>query len=307
METLNTPHLLVIGGTGFIGHHLLRAAHKKSWQITSVSRNPPSSERFVEGVRYLHLDLTQQPSVNNLLNEDFEYVVNLGGYINHQLFKDGGRELIDMHFTTIQNLVKVLPRHKLKRFVQIGSSDEYGNAKAPQHEILREEAISPYSLGKVASTHFLQMLHRTENFPVVILRLFLTYGSGQNSERFLPQIIQSCLNDDVFPTSVGKQLRDFCYVDDTIRAIFKALIVPEAKGEVVNVASGIAVSIRTMIKTVCTLTGSGKPCYGEVPYRPGENIALYANINKAKSILLWEPKVSLKDGLIKTIDSFSTN
>ena len=94
-------------------------------------------------------------------------------------------------------------------------------------------------------------------------------------------------------------------MDDTISAIFKALIVPDAKGEVFNVASGEAVSIRTMIETVCTLTCSGKPCYGEVPYRPGENMALYASINKAKSILLWEPEVSLKDGITKTIDSFS--
>lgn len=305
MESVNTPHLLVIGGTGFIGHHLLNAAYQRGWQITSVSLNPPSNKRLVEGVRYLNFDLTDLSSAKNHLTENFEYVVNLGGYINHQLFKDGGRKLIDSHFTTVQNLVKVLPRHKLKRFVQIGSSDEYGEAEAPQHENLREQPISPYSLGKVASTHFLQMLNRTENFPVVILRLFLTYGSGQNSERFLPQIIQSCLNDDTFPTSVGKQLRDFCYVDDTVRAIFKALIVPEAKGEVVNVASGIAVSIRTMIETVCTLTGSGNPCYGEVPYRPGENMALYASINKAKSILLWEPEVSLKVGLTKTINSFS--
>ena len=131
METLNSPHLLVIGGTGFIGHHLLREARQRGWQVTSVSLNSPSTERFVEGVRYLHFDMRDNNVVKKFLDEDFDYVVNLGGYINHQLFCEGGRNLIDSHFTALQNLVQVLPRLKLKRFVQIGSSDEYGNVPAP--------------------------------------------------------------------------------------------------------------------------------------------------------------------------------
>ena len=130
-------------------------------------------------------------------------MVNLGGYVNHTLFQEGGRQQVEEHFTAIQNLITVLSRKKLQRFIQVGSSDEYGNAPAPQHEHLREAPISPYSLGKVATTHFMQMLHQTEAFPAVIFRLFLTYGPGQNEERFLPKIIKGCLNDRSFPTSAG--------------------------------------------------------------------------------------------------------
>ena len=191
--------------------------------------------------------------------------------------------------------------------VDIGSSDEYGNAPAPQHENLREKPISPYSLAKVASSHFLQMLYRTENFPAVTLRLFLTYGPGQDTGRFLPQIIRGCLSDITFPTSAGEQFRDFCYVDDTVCAILQALDSSEGEGEVFNVASGIPISIREIIEKVRNITGSGKPIYGKVPYRPGENMELYASISKAKNILQWEPKVSLKDGLTKTINYFSKN
>ena len=304
METLNVPHILVIGGTGFIGHHLLRATQRKGWQITSVSLNPPSKERFVDSVRYLHFDLSDRSLVKKHLGKDFDYVVNLGGYINHQLFRDRGHKMIDTHFTALKYLLEILPRHKLKRFVQIGSSDEYGNASAPQHEELREEPISSYSLAKVASTHFLQMLYRTENFPSVILRLFLTYGPGQDTGRFLPQIFRGCLDDSAFPTSAGEQLRDFCYVDDTVCAILQALNVPKVDGEVFNIASGEPVSIREMIQKVCTLTRSGMPQYGVVPYRPLENMALYANISKAKQILQWEPTTSLDKGLQKTSNCF---
>ena len=305
MEEMNTPHLLVIGGTGFIGHHLLMASHQRDWKMTSVSLNPPPKERFVDDVCYLNFDMTDRSLVKKYLDKDYDYVVNLGGYINHKLFKDGGRNLIDTHFITIQNLVEVLSRNKLKRFVQIGSSDEYGNAPAPQNEKMREQPISPYSLAKVASTHFLQMLHRTENFPAVILRLFLTYGPGQDAGRFLPQIIRGCLDDATFPTSAGEQLRDFCYIDDTLSAIFQALENQEVNGEVFNIGTGVPVSIHEMIEKICILTGSGDPQHGELPYRPDENMALYANISKAKKILHWKPTTNIDIGLQKTINYFN--
>jgi nucleoside-diphosphate-sugar epimerase len=305
MEVMNAPNLLVIGGTGFIGHHLLKAAKMKGWENTSVSLNPPTKKRFVENVRYLHFDFTDRVLLKNHLDEDYNYVVNLGGYINHKLFKDGGRNLIDSHFTTLQNLVEVLPRLNLKRFVQIGSSDEYGNAPAPQHEKMREQPVSPYSLGKVAATHFLQMLNRTEGFPAVTLRLFLTYGPGQDSGRFLPQIIRGCLDETEFPTSSGEQLRDFCYVDDTVRGIMQTLVVSKVVGEVINISSGEPVPIRTMIDKVRNYTGTGKPQYGEVPYREGENMALYANVKKAEKLLQWKATTSLDEGLQQTIDWFA--
>ena len=212
MGSMNTPHLLVIGGTGFIGHHLLKSVQQKGWQMTSGSLNPPTKDRFVTGVSYLYFDLSNRGLVKKYLAEDFDYVVNLGGYINHQLFQEGGGTLMETHFNALQNLVEILPRRRLKRFVQIGSSDEYGNSTAPQHEDQREQSISPYSMAKVACTHFLQMLNRSENFPAVTLRLFLTYGPGQDISRFLPQIIRGCLDDATFPASAGEQLRDFCYV-----------------------------------------------------------------------------------------------
>ena len=303
MDKIKSPHLLVIGGTGFIGHHVLKAASNKKWSTTSISLNAPPKERIVEGVRYIQLDLCQRDKVRNIINnEAYDYVVNLGGYIDHTLFKDGGRRLIESHFVGLQNVIENLNRRNLQRFVQIGSSDEYGNSSAPQSEELREVPISPYSLAKVAATQLMQMLYRTESFPATILRLFLTYGPGQDNKRFLPQIIQGCLADAKFPTSSGQQLRDFCYVDDTVDAIFKALQNKNADGEVFNVASGNPQSIRKLIEQVCALTNSGHPQFGAIAYRPGENMLLYADINKIRSMLNWEPQVSLEQGLKRTIE-----
>lgn len=254
------------------------------------------------GVIYVTANITDPDSLRAALPAaSYDYVVNCGGYIDHTLYFRGGRQVLEAHFSGLMNIVDRLDRSALKGFVNIGSSDEYGGMPAPQTEILREVPISPYSLGKVAATHLLQMLHRTEDFPATTLRLFLTYGPGQDGRRFLPQIISGCLQDKAFPVSAGEQLRDFCHVRDTTAAVFAALQSSAARGEVVNIGSGKPVSIRKMIELVQTLVGSGRPEYGVIPYRAGENMELYPDISKAKRLLGWQPKVELESGLQETI------
>ncbi len=299
------PRILVTGGTGFIGTHLLEQVQAMGWDVTSVSLNPVKKTKLVEGVRYLYFDMTDSGEAQKYFTEEFEYVVNLGGYIDHTLFKGGGSAVLRSHYIAVQNLIEGLPRQSLKRFVQIGSSDEYGGALSPQHEELRENPISPYSLAKAATSHFLQMLHRTEDYPAVNLRLFLTYGPGQRLNRFMPQVIKACLEGVSFPVSPGLQIRDFCYVKDTVDAIVKALLVDESIGHVINVASGQPITVRDVIEKIVTIIGKGKPKFGEFPYRDSENLSLYANTKKAEKILDWRPLVSLEEGLESTIKWYS--
>ena len=300
-------NLLIIGGTGFIGRHLTCAAVRAGFRTIVLSLQEPHGEHKVTGATYLQADITDFNSLSNrLLNVGIEYVINLSGYIDHSSFSAGGESVIDTHFSGVQNIVKVLDWGKLKRFIQIGSSDEYGNLKAPQNETMRESPISPYSFGKVASTQFLQMLHRTEEFPAVILRLFLVYGPRQDHKRFLPQVIRGCTSGKSFPTSLGEQLRDFCYVDDVTRGILMALMQDDINGEVINIASGISVTIRKVTETVKVLIGQGDPLFGQIPYRTAENMALYADISKANDLLEWKPEITLEDGILRTINFYRT-
>lgn len=301
-------NLLIIGGTGFIGKHLTYAAVKSGFQTTVLSLHEPHVENKVKGAVYLQADTTNYNDLSNrLLNVDIKFVINLSGYIDHCSFSAGGNSVIDSHFSGVKNIIKVLDWGKLKRFIQIGSSDEYGNLQAPQNETMRESPISPYSFGKVASTQFLQMLNRTEGFPAVILRLFLVYGPNQDHKRFLPQIIKGCASGKTFPTSLGEQLRDFCFVDDVTRGILMALMQDDINGEVINIASGIPVTIRKVTETVKVLVGQGDPLFGQIHYRPKENMELYADISKANNLLNWKPEITLDDGILRTINFYRTD
>ena len=184
-----------------------------------------------------------------LKEDQFDYVVNCSGYIDHTLFNNGGRKNFENVLTLI-NLVEAIDRTKLKSFVNIGSSDEYGDMPT-QAEHLREAPISLFVGQGVCKSLFANTISAEDSGTTI--RLFLTYGPGQDGGRFLPQIIDGCMRGINFPVSAGEQLEDFCYIDDTVTAIFLALSKPKSLGKWYQ----NPVSIREMIETVQSIIGKG--------------------------------------------------
>lgn len=300
-----TDRILITGGTGFIGKRLAAKCLEYTPFVTCIGLSDSNNKRILPGVEFLFEDLSSKKEVETIFKgRRFDYVFNFSGYIDHTPYFKGGREVINAHLIGLMNVIDCIDKDKLKGFVQIGTSDEYGNNPAPQKETMREQPISPYSIAKVASSHFIQMLYDTERFPGTVLRFFLVYGPGQDDQRFLPQIIKMCLRNEKFKASEGKQLRDFCYIDDVVEAVVRSALSPCTKGQVINVASGIPVSIMEMIKRVVNIIGGGKPQFGAIPYRKGENMELYADISNAKRMINWMPVTSLEEGLNKTIEYY---
>ncbi len=299
--------VLVVGSTGFLGSHIVDACLRLGCHVKGITLRDHTAvlADSLSKTEHLYVDIRDKNQLkHNLDSYSFDYVINAGGYVDHTPYFKGGRNVIEQHFTGVLNLIDCLDLSRLKGFVQIGSSDEYGKAPAPQHEELHQVPICPYSFAKSATGQFIQMLHKMEGFPGAVVRLFLIYGARQNAQRFLPQIIKSCLKNEEFQTTKGEQLRDFCYIDDAVDGIIKAASIPQARGHVINIASGNPVSIRAMIEKITGIVGKGSPLLGARPYRKGENMELYADIGLAKKLLDWNPTTSLEDGLKKTIDYY---
>jgi len=300
---LKKKKILVVGGTGFIGYHLALAALKKNWRVTSISTKPASKIRYLKGVKYTYCDISKKKEIEKKISPDYDYVVNLGGYVDHSKKK----KTYESHYVGCKNLSKFFLKKDIKCFIQMGSSVEYGFSKSPQFEkkkVEQNSLKSTYAKSKLLSSNFLIKLFREKSFPAIIFRLYLAYGPKQDINRFIPIIINSSLKDHKFACSDGKQLRDFIYINDVISAIIKALKKKNAVGQIFNLGSGKPQKLKKIIKEISSIINKGTPDYGKIKLRKDEMSKIYPNISKTKKTLNWKPNTSFKIGLKRTIQYY---
>ena len=196
---------------------------------------------------------------------------------------------------------KFLKNSNIKKFIQIGSSLEYGKKASPHDENDLCKPKSNYALAKNLASKFLLNLNRKINFPVVIVRPYQIYGPYQDKNRLIPIVIKNCLNNKTFPCSNGKQFRDFLYIDDFSKFMFKILIKDEIEGHVFNVGFGKPLKVRIVINQIKKIIKKGKPLFGKIKLRKEENLISYPKIKKSWMLLKWKPNVNFSTGLKKTI------
>ncbi len=291
--------ILIAGGTGFIGYHLAKRCLKLNWKVVSISTKPPKKNRKLENVNYLILDISNQKILFEKLSSNYDYVVNLAGYVDHS----HKVKTMKSHFNGCKNLSLFFLNSKIKKFIQVGSCIEYGKIKSPQIEKKNniQKTYSVYGKAKLLSTKFLLKLSKEQNFPSVIIRLYLVYGPNQDTNRVIPSTIKNAIENKKFPCSSGKQLRDFIYVEDVIDAIIKILKNKNVKGEIINIGSGKPIAIKKVILKICKLVNSGIPQFNKIKFRKDEIPKLYPSIKKAKKLIKWSPQVDMFSGLNKCI------
>ena len=297
--------ILITGGTGFIGYHLAKKCLDLNWSVDSISTKSPPLKRKLKKVNYLKIDISKKRKLIKNLKNDYDFVVNLAGYVDHSK----KNKTMKSHFNGCKNLANFFLNKNLKKFVQIGSSIEYGKSKSPQKENKKNlrETYSTYGNAKLFSTKFLLELKKKYNFPITILRLYLVYGPKQDVNRLIPFTIINALKKVKFNCSAGRQFRDFIYIDDLVSAIVKTLKSKKTNGEIINIGSGNPTNVKKLILKICKLAKSGKPQFGKVLLRKDEILKLYPSLNKVKKILNWQAKVNLEKGLKKTIKYYNNH
>ena len=298
--------ILIVGGTGFLGYHLAKKCLSKNWLVTSISTHEPKKIRYLPKVKYLILDISKKDLIEKKIKSSYDYVVNFGGYVNHS----EKLKTYKSHYIGCKNLVDFFSNKNIKFFIQIGSCVEYGLNKSPQNENNNTDIKnlnSTYGKSKLAATNYLIKNYKEKKFPCVILRPYLVYGPRQDLNRFIPLVIEGCLEKSSFPCSSGKQYRDFLYIDDFIKSIFLILKNKNTIGEVWNIGSGRPKNIKKIIFLLKNLIKGGDPIFNELKMRKDEILKLYPSIAKIKKKLNWEPKVNFITGIQKTISFYKKN
>ena len=296
--------VLVTGASGFVGRHLCQMLVNQDISVIAVSRY---KKDIVSTVQWCALDLKNREDVRACL-ETYRptHVVHLAALKNRCTDSSGCRMLYEANFWSSLNLIEACQEFlQLKKFIFFGSCEEYGIQSLPFEEEQRERPNTAYGVSKLAITQFLQTFSRTYNFPAVILRPSLIYGPGQGTEMFLPVMIQTLIQREVFEMTRGEQVRDYIYIDDVVSAILQVLSMGEhVHGELINICSGSSIAIKNLASQVARFIGEEAEKLiriGARSYRQGEVFNYYVCAKKAKKLLNWQSVVSLEDGLKETI------
>lgn len=297
--------ILVTGHNGFIGRPLCDLLISNGWDVIGLGRSPVCNTAN-EFLCY-DLDIIDKLGVFNIIvKHNPSFIIHLAG----GPIKGGGldhlRECFDVNQQGSWNVINAAMKvSKLKKFIFVGTCEEYGSIDVPFVETARELPSTPYGLAKLSITQLLQALSKTHNFPSIILRPSLIYGPGQKKTMFLPSLIEHLLDGRVFDMTNGVQTRDYLYIDDLLDAILKSIIIPINRSEILNISSFFPVLIKDVAIEVANQIGNDAITlinFESVDYKLGEALNYYADNSKSKTMLGWSPKVSIIEGFRRTID-----
>ncbi len=297
--------VLVTGHNGFIGSPLCELLISSGWLVIGLGRG--SACNTSNDVMCYELDLFDKLEVYNVIvKHNPSVIIHLAGGPTKTAGIDNFRDCFDLNQQGSWNVIDAaLKVSNLKRFIFLGSCEEYGSIDVPFEEFARELPNTAYGLAKLSITHLLQALSRTHNFPGIILRPSVIYGPGQKKAMFLPSLIEHLLNDRVFDMTNGDQTRDFVYIDDLLAAIIKAMQAPISGGEIINISSCFPILIKDLAREVAKQINNEAASlinFGAIDCKLGEAVNYYANNSKSKILLGWIPQIALKEGIRRTID-----
>ncbi len=299
--------ILVSGGAGFIGSHLVEQLVAQGAEVIVIDNLTSGREKNLnsvrEKIRFYRCDIRHYQKLKEILRaEKPSLIFHLAA---HASVPDSAR-LPRYDFSTnalgsfnLLSLSRFLP---LKKFIYASSVASYGEPQTvPIKETHPLEPISIYGATKLSAERLGLSFYHTYGLPFVALRLFNIYGPRQPRyvmRDFFCKIRQN--PDQLTVLGEGEQIRDFCYVADCVRAFLAAAEKKESLGEVFNIGSGQGTKIKDLARLIIEIEGKeGKTelCFTGSSW-PGDAQRLVADINKARRLLGFQPRVSLRQGLI---------
>jgi dTDP-glucose 4,6-dehydratase len=305
--------ILVTGAGGFIGSHLVERLAREGARVRAFVRYTSRHDLgllsllapdLLPSVEIVSGDLRDGEAVRKAMS-GIEVVFHLGALIAIPYSYIHPREVVETNVLGTLNVLMAARDLRVERVVQTSSSEVYGTAQyAPIDEAHPLQGQSPYSASKIGADKLAESFHRSFGVPVAVIRPFNTYGPRQSARAVIPTIIAQALASDRVSLGALDPVRDFTFVSDTVEGFLRVGCHPSAIGQEINVGSGECISIGDLARRILALVGRDLPIECDVQrLRPetSEVRRLHAASSKASSLLGWEPRVSLDEGLRQTI------
>jgi UDP-glucose 4-epimerase len=307
---LKDRKVLVTGGAGFIGSHLVERLIKEGAKVSvldDLSTGKIENLPGLNSIEFVRGDVTDRKLVEEV-SRNTEVVVHLAALpsVIRSLESPAQTQKINAEGTLI--MLEASVKVGVKRFVYASSSSVYGDTPNPKREDQPLSPISPYAVSKLAGEYLCKSLSSTYGLKCVILRFFNVYGPRQDPDSpyaaVIPTFIDRLYRNQPPPIfGTGKQSRDFTFVYDAVEGIMCAMEVQDLPYNTFNIACGRSISIEGLAGLIAMLMGVNRaPIY--LPKRKGDLFYSCADISRAHSCLGFNPRFSFEDGLRLTINWF---
>ena len=302
-------NVLITGGAGFVGSHLIERFISKQYNVTVIDNlltgSKKNVEPFIENDNFTFIDFDVQHHIE--ISQDLDYVLHLASAASPKAYTQHPINTLKAgSIGTINTLG--LAKAKGAKYLLTSTSEVYGDPQiSPQPEtywgnVNPNGVRSMYDEAKRFAEAAVASYNRIYNLDTRIVRLFNTYGPKMkiNDGRVVTNFISQAISgEDITIYGNGNQTRSFCFVDDTVLGIIKAM--ESDSSEVFNIGNPNEITILQLAEKVISLTNS-KSSIKFVELPEDDPMQRKPDITKANKKLNWFPEVSLEDGLMKTIE-----
>ncbi len=300
--------ILVTGSSGTIGTRLCETLLQRSYDVAGVDWVKNKWQPAVDAITTL-VDMRDMDAVKKIDCSGVDVIVHLAANARvYDLVEDPARACDNMVSTF--NALELARRNGIRKFIFASSRECYGNlpARRFKEELAKiENCESPYTASKIAGEALVEAYSRCYKIDHIIFRFSNVYGMYDDSERIVPLFIRKMRANEPVKVFGKDKCLDFTYVDDTVEGIIAAILkFDAAKNHTYNLAFGQGTYLIDLAKTLKRmLKSSSEVTLGEP--RTGEIVRYVADIARAKEILGYDPKVSFRDGIQKSVEWYTRN
>lgn len=324
-EPLRNERVLVTGGAGFIGSALVRRLLEDENHVTVldnfvtgdvqnlrdvVNRVEGTPHELDESINLVSGDILKMNLVDIIESNGIDYVFHLAAEPYIPSCYDRPEEFFSVNANGTLKLLMACKEADIKRVLTYSSSEVYGTAQTvPMDESHRTFPQSTYAVSKLAADRLCFTLYHEQDLPIVILRQFNCYGPRETHPYIVPELISQLSDSNTLSLGNVEASRDLTYVTDAARGASKLINCQDAEGEIVNLGYGEDFRIEELAYIVADEMDHDEISITveQERFRPLDVQQLYCDYSKASDLIDYEPKVSLRQGIRRTINWYLEN